>query len=74
MPGPLTVCPAQSRVIPFLPMMSPPPEQGPMFPVRVVLAVIVAPHTGLAKTEGRAKRSVEPRTVRRSRILRLDIG
>jgi len=44
-----------------------------MFAVKVVLVVIVAPHAGLAKTGGKEKKSVEPRTVSR-RMLRIDIG
>jgi hypothetical protein len=57
-------------------MMSPFPEQGPMFAVKVVVFVIVAPHSGLvAKTGVREKISVEPRTVKISRMLtRIGIG
>jgi len=41
-----------------------------MFAVKMVLAVSVAPHTGLAKTAGREKIRVELRVVRRSRTAR----
>jgi len=60
------VCPAQLRVR-LEPISSPSPEQGPMSAVKVVLVVIAASHAGLAKTGGKVKISVEPRTVRRSR-------
>jgi len=49
--------------------MSPSPEQGPMFAVKVVSVVTVSPHPGLAKTEGR-EISVGPRTVTRIRTVR----
>jgi len=65
------VCPAQLRVILLAPMMRPDPEeQGPMFAVKVVLVLIVAPHTGLAKTGGKERLRVEPNTVRISKMLR----
>jgi len=65
--------PAQFRVMPFAPIHIPANVEQVRLLVSVVLVVIVAPHAGLAaKTEGREKISVEPRTVRR-RTLSTDI-
>jgi hypothetical protein len=60
------VYPAQLRVIPLAPMMSP-LEQGPMLEFRVVFVVIVAPHPTDAIAGGDEKVIIKPRTVRISR-------
>lgn len=52
-PEPNMVCPLQLRVMPLVSMMSPFPVHGdlvePMFLVKIVLVVIVAPHDGVVE-------------------------
>lgn len=70
---PVIACPAQFRVMPLLPMMRPEAGQGPIFAVRVVLVVIVWLHQavppGFAKAGAGRMTRVEPRTVKRSRMV-----
>ena len=63
----IIVCPAQLSVMPFTPMTSPFPEQGPMSLVKVMLPVIVAPHPTEAMAGAGRRTSAQPVTVTSSR-------
>src|SRR5207245_9323306 len=61
---PLIVCPAQLRTMPLVPILSPLCGQWRMLALRVVEAVIVAPHAGVAAYAGAGRKiSAETRMV-----------